>query len=595
MSNANELFLLPELTAALGDPVKCQRLLFSTTLREIAPAMVKHVFGHSVEIPRIGPLYEGNGDTGGAFERGYARFDLEAADSHGRFVLDEENTTRLQTSLRTTLLLYAPQAFEYPDSTIPFSRKSDTHRLGVSYLSEDEDDPREYPNPDGVEIVIVVRPTLRLSEIDAQLGQTADEATRLVELNRLRERLPEENENIQESLDLIIYPILSLPAEITMEIFRRCLPDEPTEPSASIAPMLLTEICQEWRHIALADHRLWSSLRIGTPFDEIPKHLLPLMKEWLGRAKNMLSSLHIVLPYPNCRFIDSFFCSSFGDEESEEYSYGVAASLLADSWGDLTSFRGDFFTIEECMELLRRASRLVRCEFHRINCIYDSVPLSVAPLPLPNIQYLTITAPEQNDDTRCLQALFNLLILPELRSLDVLCTPPCFTDVSSSFLLFLRSTPSISHFTARLELEDGGYTVTGEPMVDAVVVPTFSAMPSLVTLALHVEREHTVFVFLDALKASETFLPRIQRVAFYVNTSPQDWYYDELRYIVDALALRSNQLLDFGITFSYAAELKPFSTENKGDDETRKQLLRFQELKKNGMRIHIGPPEDSWV
>ncbi|KAJ7166753.1 hypothetical protein C8R46DRAFT_876343, partial [Mycena filopes] len=55
----------------------------------------------------------------------------------------------------------------------------------------------------------------------------------------------------------IVYPVLALPVEITGEIFMRCLPEFPAHPSGTIAPMLLTRICRQWRNIACSTPRLW--------------------------------------------------------------------------------------------------------------------------------------------------------------------------------------------------------------------------------------------------------------------------------------------------------------------------------------------------
>ncbi|KAJ7108813.1 hypothetical protein C8R44DRAFT_636057 [Mycena epipterygia] len=42
----------------------------------------------------------------------------------------------------------------------------------------------------------------------------------------------------------IVYPILTIPPELTTEIFVHCLPGEPSEPSPSVAPMLLGAVCR---------------------------------------------------------------------------------------------------------------------------------------------------------------------------------------------------------------------------------------------------------------------------------------------------------------------------------------------------------------
>ncbi|KAJ6554425.1 hypothetical protein B0H19DRAFT_868891, partial [Mycena capillaripes] len=53
------------------------------------------------------------------------------------------------------------------------------------------------------------------------------------------------------------YPILTLPTEITVEIFTHCLPDEPCVPRTDTAPLLLGRICRTWREISLATPELW--------------------------------------------------------------------------------------------------------------------------------------------------------------------------------------------------------------------------------------------------------------------------------------------------------------------------------------------------
>ncbi|KAJ7166746.1 hypothetical protein C8R46DRAFT_1271683, partial [Mycena filopes] len=67
----------------------------------------------------------------------------------------------------------------------------------------------------------------------------------------------EEKIAIQKSLDSIVYPILTIPVEITAEILGHCLPDTPAPPSLRIAPMMLTRICRQWRNIACSTPRLW--------------------------------------------------------------------------------------------------------------------------------------------------------------------------------------------------------------------------------------------------------------------------------------------------------------------------------------------------
>ncbi|KAJ7256108.1 hypothetical protein C8J57DRAFT_1075220, partial [Mycena rebaudengoi] len=102
---------------------------------------------------------------------------------------------------------------------------------------------------------------------------------RLAALNDLIDTLAAERSRLQAESDSIIYPVLTLPTEITVEIFRHTLPPNP-DPSSLEAPLLLGQICQQWREIALNAHELWQSLSFS-------KHRsTPLLQMWLSRSGN---------------------------------------------------------------------------------------------------------------------------------------------------------------------------------------------------------------------------------------------------------------------------------------------------------------------
>ncbi|KAJ7614539.1 hypothetical protein FB45DRAFT_802433, partial [Roridomyces roridus] len=62
------------------------------------------------------------------------------------------------------------------------------------------------------------------------------------------------------------YPILTLPAEITSEIFIHFLPSDcdltPLVTVGPHSPSFLLQICRQWRDIALGTPALWSSFRL---------------------------------------------------------------------------------------------------------------------------------------------------------------------------------------------------------------------------------------------------------------------------------------------------------------------------------------------
>ncbi|KAJ7084938.1 hypothetical protein C8R44DRAFT_541434, partial [Mycena epipterygia] len=56
----------------------------------------------------------------------------------------------------------------------------------------------------------------------------------------------------------IVYPVLTIPNELTAKIFIRCLPDHGrVRPSEIAAPLLLAQVCRQWRDVALDTGDLW--------------------------------------------------------------------------------------------------------------------------------------------------------------------------------------------------------------------------------------------------------------------------------------------------------------------------------------------------
>ncbi|KAJ7719978.1 hypothetical protein B0H14DRAFT_2283183, partial [Mycena olivaceomarginata] len=77
------------------------------------------------------------------------------------------------------------------------------------------------------------------------------------------------------------YPVLMLPNEITVEIFKHFLPVYPRCPTLD-SP---TRICRQWRKIALATPTLWQAISISYPQLAF-EHQLDLCNSWLGRSRS---------------------------------------------------------------------------------------------------------------------------------------------------------------------------------------------------------------------------------------------------------------------------------------------------------------------
>jgi hypothetical protein len=103
-----------------------------------------------------------------------------------------------------------------------------------------------------------------------------------------------ERQDLQTRLDAYKYPILTLPIEITSEIFVHFLPPYPERPPATelSSPHILGQICRTWREIAFGTPRLWRALELR---DGSSTMALELLGTWLSRAKNC--PLSICLEY----------------------------------------------------------------------------------------------------------------------------------------------------------------------------------------------------------------------------------------------------------------------------------------------------------
>ncbi|KAJ7772375.1 hypothetical protein B0H16DRAFT_1267312, partial [Mycena metata] len=86
----------------------------------------------------------------------------------------------------------------------------------------------------------------RLSDLDTQINH---HESIIQELNQQRSAILSE-------LSLVTYPVLTLPPEVTAEIFKWCL-DTDLRLFSGAAPLLLTRICRQWRALALSTPALW--------------------------------------------------------------------------------------------------------------------------------------------------------------------------------------------------------------------------------------------------------------------------------------------------------------------------------------------------
>jgi hypothetical protein len=136
---------------------------------------------------------------------------------------------------------------EQMDSASPFSS-----RIGTNYLPTLDE---------AIQIKgYISEKAARISEVDQEME----------DLKALRAELILEIEGHQSLLS----PVPHLPIDILQDIFKACLPTEHNPiVSRYEAPLLLTQVCKNWRTVALSTPHLWSAIHI--PIPSLPGHLIP--------------------------------------------------------------------------------------------------------------------------------------------------------------------------------------------------------------------------------------------------------------------------------------------------------------------------------
>ncbi|KAJ7350815.1 hypothetical protein DFH08DRAFT_777107 [Mycena albidolilacea] len=111
--------------------------------------------------------------------------------------------------------------------------------------------------------------TPTMSSVNADLrARLAQVNESILELKLRLKVLEDTRKSILRQLDDVVYPVLTLPHDITSSIFLHCLPADTSSaakkgPNSTRAPLLLLPVCRTWRDIALSTPRLWASFQLN--------------------------------------------------------------------------------------------------------------------------------------------------------------------------------------------------------------------------------------------------------------------------------------------------------------------------------------------
>ncbi|KAJ7604210.1 hypothetical protein FB45DRAFT_1083159 [Roridomyces roridus] len=108
------------------------------------------------------------------------------------------------------------------------------------------------------------------------------------------QKLEDYRQSVLRELGSIVYPVLSLPNEITSEIFLQCLPDIPgPNLNSKTFPRAPLGVCKAWRALALSTPRLWMHLGLDLRSASVRWKWRELIEIWFSRAAPHLSTLSI--------------------------------------------------------------------------------------------------------------------------------------------------------------------------------------------------------------------------------------------------------------------------------------------------------------
>ncbi|KAJ7812946.1 hypothetical protein B0H14DRAFT_3478508 [Mycena olivaceomarginata] len=293
-------------------------------------------------------------------------------------------------------------------------------------------------------------------------------------------------------LGQIVYPVLTLPPEITTRIFVESLPSHArVRPSPVTAPLLLAQICGDWRRIALSSCELWNSVDIAfitqrwTHKQQPNDGALPLLETWFDRAKGLPLSLTIrsehhripqplilfiyavaprlrrlelnlstrdfeflgqnIITFPRLRRLATFVNGAHSDDYQplsifqrvpslSELSIRLPPNPLSNLPPSLTSIEMDPIPFGDLMKLFHHCPQLSHLTAHVTE---DSTPWDSLPaITLPHLQSLTLHG-----------TTLDFLTLPHLTQLE--------TDLSNAALFsFLERTASgLKHLAIEFEYQ----------------------------------------------------------------------------------------------------------------------------------------------
>ncbi|KAJ6554357.1 hypothetical protein B0H19DRAFT_145392 [Mycena capillaripes] len=466
------------------------------------------------------------------------------------------------------------------------------------------------------------------SELRTRLHRIEDEIAQLeLSLRSLREA----RIGILEELRLsLIYPVLTLPFEITSQIFLDCLPVESDDfnirsyPSQNEAPLVFTRVCRDWRTIAISTSMLWNHVRIELDSDDIRGHIdskwVALLDLWLQRSQTQPLSLTVSnrsytdpdssllgvldrhswrwrdvtlkLPFtffsrleehPSLPLLERLTLSAHGSPDIinpiSAFRYapllhhacleaGIHPSDVILPWEQLSSVESYGSSADDCLELLRLAPNIVTCI---LDVQYDSHALALGS-PLLSLRSFTFSGPAG-------WGILRYVTMPALRRLDLSRCPPG-----------PRNFPQLVQFVKRSKCRLLYLKIYVRSTVAGQTTLLLHLLPSLRTLDLIVAEADTGTAIFREFKSGadpRIILPNVKSISVHcIHDDNHQLMFDV---ITDALQIRTGS--------SHGSVLTSFALSMDSSDQVPSPEIRqrWRKLSDNGLQLRCENSRERWI
>ncbi|KAF7369715.1 F-box domain-containing protein [Mycena venus] len=350
-------------------------------------------------------------------------------------------------------------------------------------------------------------------------------------------------------------PALSLPVEITSEIFLHCIAPadilcEPANPSDR-PPVVLTRICRDWRLIVLSMPKLWSDVRLefggshGIRRGCIDSWWVSFLETWFSRAEDqpltmiisnlnqnpddrliglldlhrsqwqnltlrlpfntfyLFKALESTLPMLERLVLEAHGIPRFVDTPINTFQLApmlnhvslggyLRPSYLILPWNQLTSVELTAARAEDCLECLRGAPKVVECSFGIVEGM-----ASLRPVPArPHLRTLTVSGASPT-------AIFPYTTMPALEELNLVGRSLNTEDLSHISFFVSRSRCQLRRLRLHFISE----------LLTTPAIQLLEALPSLERCELAATEAKTITTLFSSLCGDSKFLPQLQNLS----------------------------------------------------------------------------------